>query len=1222
MAKKFLTLFAFLLIALCSSAFAEGPHLVTIHETVVNNIYSQDLTAAEGETDYVHVGASYDTARFFCVTLEIVSDDDEMPYIETFCPPSISFDLSGGKYSFWDSFKIAEVNNTAKTFTTARTESLFNENNIKEALRWGVNKFAYVPTNSEGDWVHFVSNDAETGLTGVTVTWRYPENYSSGTGTATVPELKTTAQQLADFVPYIEYKTTGTMGSGDLKCTSIEWKLVKSNDVEQAIQPSQDIHFEIVSIFGINNNMDKADSVLSTDIASGNNASGSKTLETPLGGVPWCTIVRYYVGGNKNIVYQWRFISVNEGMLGQKLVRDSAYNGGSAVFHAGLTDGKSDYTYARYDSTSVTDVAMWPFPDFIEAKHLTEGTLTIKKGGTFTILDSDGEVFQTFNSPDIDITFPLHTRTALGNSYLEYSYMTEGYRKEHWTYINDCYSTRGTMFKDETGSLSGKEVSWEFPKAPELNGSGKIGAATSLAHQYDKSTGGFFPYVELVSEDGYITAVNYRLVQSPDIATAYDPSNTLSVKITIDVQTEYGATWNIPNGTLSNATYPKDDGSRTSWQSDFKTSGTLALKEKIKLGEYTAVNVYLAVFPFPYNADNYYGDSYYAKVQDGVTHGALTDGNYMNSPTNWTGYTWRFVDEPPMAETHVMKDDDISNVSEDKLAETLELSDEEFNFAERGNIFEETQTTPEALNFFKGNNTKMVGRFKKLYGRKPGWYVTKIKLPPELYDSINGISADLLKVYSLTDSELQEQAQEQEQEEQQGEIRVSGVSLASVASVRLAANEPTTGSLVNLDGSKVDKIDGTEFLMVSYLESTTSEISNMYLGLAEGAETPATSDNNGSNGNDNSETETPAADDNKGDDNKESDSNNNNNNEAETPPSDDNKSDNSNNNSGTDNATIVGGGLILVGNSTLEDAINSLTDAQAAQILSIPADTAANLTEINASTFAKLINLKSVDLTKATKLTVIVLDSTSSITDIKLGQNNSSLTTINIAGSKVERLDAPNCTGVTSINLRNCAALQYADLTSADITSLDLTGCTSVQTLKVGGCKIQSITGLASCAATLTELNVKGNSILMLDLTNFSKLINPLSVDLSGQARDGWIATAVIKWAEFFAEGENVFKTADESTNYAGKIKITNPASGFTQDSEGNVTFSSVPESFSYLYESKANIASMDVTISGESSANNNLELEGSRLGGSGGGCNIGFNLLLAALMLKFFKKK
>jgi len=135
MAKKFLLGLVFLLIALCSSAFAENPHLVTIHETVVHNIYSQDISGEipEDGTDYVTVGVSFDTAEFFCVTLEVVNDEGEMPYIETFCPPSISFDLSGGKYSFWNSYKVESVNNTPKTFTTARTDSLFY--NPEEALR-------------------------------------------------------------------------------------------------------------------------------------------------------------------------------------------------------------------------------------------------------------------------------------------------------------------------------------------------------------------------------------------------------------------------------------------------------------------------------------------------------------------------------------------------------------------------------------------------------------------------------------------------------------------------------------------------------------------------------------------------------------------------------------------------------------------------------------------------------------------------------------------------------------------------------------------------------------------------------------------------------------------------------------------------------------------------------------------------------------------------------
>ena len=836
MAKKFFLCSVFLLIALCSSAFAANPHLVTIHETVVKNIYSQDVSSGT-ETDYVTIGVSFDTAEFFCVNVEVVDDEGEMPEIEAFNPPSISFDLSGGKYSFWNSYEVEKVDNAPKTFTTARTDTLFNENNIDETLHWGVSKYAYVPTNSEGDWVHFLG-EAETGLNNVTVTWRDLNNEAHA---EKLPEsLRTTAEQLADFVPAIEYKTSGTIGYGDLKVTDVNWKIVKSSDINTAITLDQDIHFEVVSVFGINNDMDKFDKIISFDIPANTPLEGNIS-DLSLGGVPYCTIVRYYIGENKNVVYQWRFVSVHANQVNAEI--NSLYWGGTPSIRAGLTDGKADYTYARYTATNIADVAMWPYT--VEAKYLTDGTFTIKGGGTFKILDADGEVFETYDTTE-DITLPLKTRTPLGNSMLEFAYMTEGYRKEHWTYINDCYSTRTTLFMDETGSLNGKTVEWKFPNAPELDGSGTITTAKKLSEQFDKSTGGFFPYVEIVSEDGYITAVNYRLVQSPDIATACDPG--VAVMINMDVQTEYGSTWNIPNGTLSNATWPEDDGNLTSWQTEFKTSGTLTLKEKIQLGEYAAIHVTLRVYKIPFNSDNYYGH--------------LTAYEYNSNPENFTPYQWSFIDEPPAAETHVMSDEDIEAVAEDKLAEALGLDDEEFNFTERENLFDETPTTINGINYLNNRNAKMKGRFKQLYGHKPGWYVTKITLPPELFDAIKGVRADLLKIFAVPESRLQEESSEENSDVAVASLASRRVSRISRASVSLAAydDELKTGSLVALDGSKLDTINGTEFLMVSYLEAN-GEKSNMYLGLAEESETPADDDKKDDDN-----------DDNKDDDNKEDDS--------------------------------------------------------------------------------------------------------------------------------------------------------------------------------------------------------------------------------------------------------------------------------------------------------------------------------------------------------------
>ncbi|MBQ3646971.1 MAG: hypothetical protein II960_10305, partial [Synergistaceae bacterium] len=166
------------------------PRLVTIHESVVNYVYSED-SEVHNSRDWTGV-ISYDNARFFCLTLEVDDDENELPEVDYKNPPK--FALSGGNYSFWNSKNVQAVNNTSMSFDIARNDSLFWVSN--DLRQWGGDKPGYVPTNSEGDWIHFL-NAADGGMSGVTVSWTFPEMYGLTGSSDTVPTMKTTNEQLA-----------------------------------------------------------------------------------------------------------------------------------------------------------------------------------------------------------------------------------------------------------------------------------------------------------------------------------------------------------------------------------------------------------------------------------------------------------------------------------------------------------------------------------------------------------------------------------------------------------------------------------------------------------------------------------------------------------------------------------------------------------------------------------------------------------------------------------------------------------------------------------------------------------------------------------------------------------------------------------------------------------------------------------------------------------------
>ncbi len=203
---------------------------------------------------------------------------------------------------------------------------------------------------------------------------------------------------------------------------------------------------------------------------------------------------------------------------------------------------------------------------------------------------------------------------------------------------------------------------------------------------------------------------------------------------------------------------------------------------------------------------------------------------------------------------------------------------------------------------------------------------------------------------------------------------------------------------------------------------------------------------------------------------------------------------------------------------------------------------------------------------------------------------------MNFSGSSIEDLDTNACTNLTSLNLGNCKNLK---------------------TLNTKGCKNLKVLILSGCEKTLTTLNIKGNSLLLIDLSNFGSQLT--SLDVSGQVRDNLKVGKKINLKEFFNTSndysDNV--TISEATNTSGDVlewKITS----------GEIEFNGVPDKFKYYFNTgftkitadffasaSSNDVSMDVSITSDGTT---VDYEGV-LGSSGGGCNLGIGIFVLSLL-------
>ena len=897
MARKIFYSLIFLLIALCSSAFAEAD-LYAVHETLVDVSYKYRQPPQNFDTFDYDDWISYDqTARFFCLTLEVSDPDEDFSYYSedpANNPPKffnvndpLTLKIAGDGYSYFNSYKLVKASNDMQ-FKLAPADMIRNDS--KRAKRFGTSTIGYVPVNDMGEQIHCLV-EADGGLNETTVTWNmydstdlYGEKIEK---TATIPTFKTTAQQLNDFVPYIEYvreasddfitqvrnAVDAVLAGNDAENNNqtflndnrnelgkvgaikgFKWRFVKKVDgkikTDVAISLNEKVHVQILGVYN-----DSMQVIYSSDFQpfeANNVIQGEVTFETgdnipTIGTPPQCAIIRYYFDNSDKKIYQWRFVGHNVDDDPEKIDAVPSLTYG---VNARLVDGKADYTYASVGGVDLGSVGALANP--VEAKNLVEGTLTIPGGGYELLDDNLNVIREVPKGEDVELTLRT-SGNFLGDSglgALSFGPQSEGYRKVDYNYIlNNCIQTRFIGFRDNDGVLAGKNITWNFPSGSGVkNGSATIPSYKSLEEQMKPGTG-FFPYIEIVSKDGCLTEVKYRIVQSPDISKPVDLT-ALGVYCDLHINIS-DLDPSVGNVSLSNRFWvytdtPASNDERYNselYKYDFRTEGTITftpdnanldpnwpgatlynLISPIKMmGPYIRISVKLNVYDRPNDNQDHYKE--------------IINSN----PGNRTPYIWNFTDYPPMADTQPMSDEDVETMSADKLIEAVseDISGDDIHVVDRSELFKETEVTEGAESYLENDNSKMVGRFRQIYARNPGWVVIKVKLPDELFDAIKGFSADALKVYALTNSDINPQTEEPIQEEP-NETNSSPLRFRLASTPKLIQHTPKilgddsttekTGKLVALDGSKVGVINSQEFLMVSYLDSP-GEKTNMYLGL-------------------------------------------------------------------------------------------------------------------------------------------------------------------------------------------------------------------------------------------------------------------------------------------------------------------------------------------------------------------------------------------------------
>ena len=224
---------------------------------------------------------------------------------------------------------------------------------------------------------------------------------------------------------------------------------------------------------------------------------------------------------------------------------------------------------------------------------------------------------------------------------------------------------------------------------------------------------------------------------------------------------------------------------------------------------------------------------------------------------------------------------------------------------------------------------------------------------------------------------------------------------------------------------------------------------------------------------------------------------------------------------------------------------------------------------------------------------------------------NSSITSLNLSGSKIEYVEAGACDELEEIVLKNCQSLLSLDAgNNPKLVSVDIENCVNLETLSFPFSSVKSF-NIAGCEA-LKILECENNSLAELNLESFDKLVE---VSCISQDITGWEFGNEINFADYVSHLEKIsnVKAFDKDDK-----EISVNSEFVTSDTEAKATFASVPAKISYDYETGFENLKMDVTVTNSKTEENNNNISSS----SSGSCSTGINIFSAGVILLALKKR